>query len=1044
MISYLPARVVFTFLAAVLCLLPQLAGTAHAQAVSPDRLWQGVDQIPAAPANARLGIRPKEFKAFTLDAAMLRSTLASAPLEFASGLARDAGIEITLPMPDGTFARFTVEESPVMAPELAAKFPAIKSYFGRGIDDPSATLQLDINARTFHAQILSHSHTVYIDPYWRLDGSLYISYAKSALEGNPDRFKCLVEARERDPKLMTALAAMNNADSGKTLRTYRLACATSVQYSQFHSDPVNPVVEEVLAALVTMNNRVSGIYRRELGIRMVLVANNDEVISTTANPGPYTDTPADIELNGPYLDQKIGEPNYDIGHVVTVGSGGVAGLGVVCQGPSLLSPASEKAAGTTGFDPPINDPFWVDYVAHEMGHQFGGNHTFNGNGTNCGAANQNPDTAYEPGSGSTIMAYAGICGAANNLQPNSDPYFHFVSMEEIFAYSTESDGDTCPVKTDTGNNPPMVNARGLGVPAPPVAAFTIPDQTSFALTALNGIDPDSDPITYCWEEADLGPEKAGNAPDNGTSPLFRSFNPTPNPIRTFPRWADLLANQTQTIGEKLPLTTRKLDFRVTVRDNGGGFGMDSIRLNVVNTGTGFAVTAPNTAVTYAGGSTQTVTWDVAGTTANPINTANVNILLSTNATVGPNGEEPTFPIVLAANTPNDGSEAVTIPSVNTSTARIMVQAVGNVFFDISNANFTITGPSPSATPTPTPEPTATPTPTPTPSPTATPSATPVVSPTPTATPSATPTATPSATPDPTATPTPTPTPSPTATPSATPVVSPTPTPTATPTPSPAQLLNISTRARVQTDDNILIGGFIITSNDPKQVLLRAIGPSMSVGGNPVSGRMADPTLELRDNNGLVLTSNDNWKDSPERTQIEATGMPPGDDKESAILRTLAPGSYTAILRGKDNTTGIALVEVFDRGASADSILANISSRSFVETGDNVLIGGFIAGNHSANAEILVRALGPSLKNQLPNALDDTTLDLHDSNGAMIASNDNWKDSPERMQIEGTGIPPSNDLESAIFRSLAPAPYTAIVRGKNNGTGVGVVEIYNIR
>ena len=249
---------------------------------------------------------------------------------------------------------------------------------------------------------------------------------------------------------------------------------------------------------------------------------------------------------------------------------------------------------------------------------------------------------------------------------------------------------------------------------------------------------------------------------------------------------------------------------------------------------------------------------------------------------------------------------------------------------------------------------------------------------------------------------------------------------------------------MQTGDNILIGGFIVTGNDPKQVLLRAIGPSMTVGGNPVPGRMADPTLELRDSNGVLLTSNDNWKDSPERTQIEATGFQPSDDRESAILRTLAPAAYTAILRGKDNTTGIALVEVYDRGLSVDSLLANISSRSFVETADNVLIGGFIAGNQSASTDILVRALGPSTKNSLPNALDDPTLELHDSNGTMLASNDNWKDAPERAQIEGTGIPPSHDLESAIFRTLAPAPYTAIVRGKDGGLGVGVVEIYNIR
>jgi serine protease AprX len=264
----------------------------------------------------------------------------------------------------------------------------------------------------------------------------------------------------------------------------------------------------------------------------------------------------------------------------------------------------------------------------------------------------------------------------------------------------------------------------------------------------------------------------------------------------------------------------------------------------------------------------------------------------------------------------------------------------------------------------------------------------------------------------------------------------------TPVPVPAQLLNISSRANVQTGDNVLIGGFIVTGTDPKQVMLRGIGPSMTVGGAPVSGRMQDPVLELRNSSGALVTSNDNWKDSAERAQIEGSGIAPSHDNESAILRNLAPGAYTAVLKGKENSTGLALVEVYDLGLSVNSLLANISSRSFIETADNVLIGGFITGHHPANSAILVRALGPSLKSQLPNAIDDPLLELRDANGAAITSNDNWKDSPERAQIEGTGIPPSNDLESAIYRSLAPGQYTAIVRGKNNG--VGVVEIYNIR
>lgn len=354
------------------------------------------------------------------------------------------------------------------------------------------------------------------------------------------------------------------------------------------------------------------------------------------------------------------------------------------------------------------------------------------------------------------------------------------------------------------------------------------------------------------------------------------------------------------------------------------------------------------------------------------------------------------------------------------------------------------GSTPTATAIPTATATSTPTATATSTPTATATATPVSTPTATATatsiPTATATATATATVAPTATATATATP--TATPTSTPTATATAIPTATPTATPAQLLNISTRARVLTGDNNLIGGFIITGNDPKKVLLLAKGPSINVGGTPVPGRMSDPTLELHAGNGALMTSNDNWKDSPERAQIEASGLAPTDDHESAIIRTLAPGVYTGVLTGKDNTTGIALIEIYDLEAN-NSLLANISSRGLVDTGDNVMIGGFIAGNQSANTRVLVRGIGPSLQGSVPNPLADPILELHDSNGNTLETNDNWKDSPERMAIEATGIPPSHDLESAILKPVSPAGYTAVLRGKN-GTGIAVVEIYNLR
>ena len=246
-----------------------------------------------------------------------------------------------------------------------------------------------------------------------------------------------------------------------------------------------------------------------------------------------------------------------------------------------------------------------------------------------------------------------------------------------------------------------------------------------------------------------------------------------------------------------------------------------------------------------------------------------------------------------------------------------------------------------------------------------------------------------------------------------------------------------------TGDNILIGGFIIKGSANKRVILLAKGPSLTSGGSEVPGRMANPTLSLHDGNGALMTSNDDWKDSPERAQIEASGLAPSDDRESAILRTLAPGVYTGVLTGKENTTGIALVEVYDLDRDVDSILANISSRGLVDTGDNVMIGGFMAGNESGHTQVFIRGIGPSLEGKAPGPLADPILELHDANGATLATNDNWKDAPNRAEIEATGIPPSHDLESAILRSLAPADYTAILRGTHGG-GIAVVEIYNIK
>jgi hypothetical protein len=365
-------------------------------------------------------------------------------------------------------------------------------------------------------------------------------------------------------------------------------------------------------------------------------------------------------------------------------------------------------------------------------------------------------------------------------------------------------------------------------------------------------------------------------------------------------------------------------------------------------------------------------------------------------------------------------------------------------------NITYTVSSSTPTPTPGPTPTASPTATPGPTPTAAPTGTPTPTPgtTPTATPAPTPTATPITTP--TATPVPTPTVTPTATPSATstPVATATPTPVATatpsPTPSPAQALNISTRMRVETGNNVLIGGFIIGGSTPKDVAIRGIGPSLADFG--ISDALVDPTLELRASDGSLILQNDDWQDNPQRAaQLMALGLAPNNPKESGIPVTLHPGAYTAILAGKNQGIGVGLVEIYDTNSATSSQLDNISTRGFVRTAENVMIGGFILGGSSRNTTIALRGIGPSLAQfGLSPVLADPTLELHNSNGATLVANDDWQDDAfSAAELSAAGFALTDPKESGIFTFLPPGQFTAILAGKNGGIGIGLVELYNL-
>ena len=617
-----------------------------------------------------------KFSVYGLNVNALREILAKAPMEFTPE-ARAAEVILELPSPDGKLQRFRIEESPMMELELATKFPEIKTYHGQGIDDPTATLRFDITPLGFHSQILSSSGTVLIDPYSMSDTENYISYFKRDVPKNGNFFCQFGKTTGKDfykseYDFFSNYGDAPNVTSGASLRTYRTAVAATGEFTAFYGG----TVAQAQAGIVTIMNRVNGIYERDLAIRLTLIANNNSVVYTNSATDPYTnnDPNALLNQNQSNLDSVIGSANYDIGHVFTTAGGGLAGLGVVCR-------SSLKAQGETGTSSPTGDPYAVDYVAHEMGHQFGGNHTFNASDSNRSAAN-----AYEPGSGITIMGYAGLFGV-QDLAGNSIDTFHVRSLEEIIAFKTSGFGNTCGAATSTGNTPPTVSAP---------ASYNIPRNTPFALTATAS-DVNGDSITYDWEEYDLGAAATG-APntdsDGNARPIFRPYLPVTSATRNFPSLTFILNNAnvppTTTggfmTGEILPSISRTMVFQVVARDNrSGGGGINTATTNIVVSAAAgpFNVTAPNTNVSWTGGTAQTVTWNVSGTTANGINAANVRISLSTDG-----GQ--TFPTVLAASTVNDGSESITIPNTPTTQARIKVEAVGNIFFDVSNTNFTIT------------------------------------------------------------------------------------------------------------------------------------------------------------------------------------------------------------------------------------------------------------------------------------------------------------------------------------------------------------------
>ena len=659
---------IVTFSAFLLCGASTVRG--DDKGVRATDVWQVLSEVPQERAGGRAWVRPERYVPVMLNFDGMKSALRGAPLEVVELGVRGTGFVVELPMPDGSIAAFEVVESPIMEPGLAAKFPEIKTYLGQGLSDPTATVRFDVTPQGFHSQVISAQGAAYIDPYTFGDTAMYTCYW-SRDQHRHEAFECLTADDERVDAAIDTQQSAAPRTSGATLRTFRLACAATGEYTAFHGG----TVALGQAAIVTAVNRITGIYELEVTVRLVLVANNDLLVYTDGGTDPYTNGSPSTMLteNQTNITTIIGNANYDIGHVFGTIAGGYSGVanGNVCT-------TGTKARGVTTHHTPVGDFFQVQVVSHEMGHQFSASHTWNGVNGSCASGTQwQPASSFERGSGSTIMAYTGACTAVDNMQSASDPYFHSRSHEQILSFITPL---ACDVESATGNTVPTVEA-GVN--------YTIPSFTPFMLTAV-GSDGDGETITYAWEERDLGPQQAANLADNGTSPLFRAREGTTDPTRTCPLLTLLLADNFIAKAERMPITTRTLNWRCIVRDNRAGAGgvfSDAMAISVTSAGGSFGVTSPNTAVSWSG--VQTVTWTVSGTSGPPVNCANVNIRLSTD---GGN----TFPTLLVGPTPNDGSQSVTLPNINTTTARIKVESVGNIFFDISAANFTITPSNPEA------------------------------------------------------------------------------------------------------------------------------------------------------------------------------------------------------------------------------------------------------------------------------------------------------------------------------------------------------------
>ncbi|MBT8203908.1 MAG: proprotein convertase P-domain-containing protein, partial [Eudoraea sp.] len=568
--------------------------------------------------------------------------------------------DITIAFPDteGRVMQFRVRETPVFAAALSAKYPEIRSFTGFSTGTTAHKIRFSYSHKGLQGMVINStgSGPTFIEKVGN-EKAVYAVYTRDDLSFRDKEFLCNTQSRAA-PDLLPSFPLFDD----QILRKYRIAVSTTGEYTTFHGG----TVEDALAAINATLTRVNEVFESDLGVTLELVANNDLVVFTDAETDPYSGN-LNTEVQNT-LTSTIGSLNYDVGHLFQAdNNGGNAGfIGSVCKD-------DQKGSAYSSSLNPQGDQFDIDYVAHELGHQFGANHTwsFESEGT---------QVQVEPASGSTIMGYAGIV-QGNNVQSSSDPYFHYISIFQIANYL---EVNSCAEELPLSNNPPVIQT---------LADYFIPKSTAFVLTG-SASDPDtSDILTYTWEQIDDGVVTTETfGPENPNGANFRSLPPTTDSSRYFPRLSEVVqGNLTQTnppissAWDTVSDIEREMNFALTVRDNalgGGQVSSDVMKVEVVNNAGPFAVTSQETTQSYAGGSVQTVTWDVAGTDEVPIRAQRVDIYLSLDGGVS-------FPILLVEDAPNDGEQDILLPGTETQNGRFMVKASNNIFFAVNSSDFAI-------------------------------------------------------------------------------------------------------------------------------------------------------------------------------------------------------------------------------------------------------------------------------------------------------------------------------------------------------------------